>query len=207
MILPKHNKIFEGIFSIYLALILKRGFRRIRISSEFTPPKNKSLLIIANHISWWDGFWVFWLNRKLWKRKFYVMMLEEQLKRHRFLRKLGAFSVNPGKKSVVRSFRYASEILAESNNLLLFYPEGNIGTQYRFPKKFQSGGIDFLLSSSHNSEVIFVANLVDYYSNKKPVLSIYIGRPEISLLDKNEVEKAYNQFYGACIKKEDFEIC
>ena len=67
--------------------------------------KSKSLIVTPNHFSWWDGFFIYWTNKKLFNRKLYVLMLEEQLKRYWFFKKLGCYSIdlNDNRKMIVIS--------------------------------------------------------------------------------------------------------
>ena len=71
---------------------------RLNLLVDFND-RNLPVLLISNHISWWDGFWAMYINLKVLKRKFHFMMLEEQLRKYWFFNYTGGFSVN--KKSKV----------------------------------------------------------------------------------------------------------
>jgi len=92
MIKAKHHIIINTIFNWLTSFLLKRNFNSLQINSDFADNGNP-ILIIANHISWWDGFWILYLNKKVIHRKFHFMMLEEYLKKHWYFQYIGGFSV------------------------------------------------------------------------------------------------------------------
>ena len=85
---------------IFLPYIL-RQFRKTFHGLYFlgpvpTPDPTLPLLITPNHSTWWDGFFFYTLNKRIFRRKGYLMMLEEQLSKYRFFRRIGAFGIEPG---------------------------------------------------------------------------------------------------------------
>ena len=59
-------------FNWYLDAILKKDFSRIDVVGEWLVDEG-SYLLIGNYVSWWDGFWVYYLNKKqiIWKGRVY----------------------------------------------------------------------------------------------------------------------------------------
>ena len=96
----KHNFIIYLFFKQYAEWIMKRHFGVIQILGDFQE-KKLPVLLISNHISWWDGFWSMYLNVKVLKRKFHFMMLEEQLRKFWFFNYSGGFSVNKKSKTII----------------------------------------------------------------------------------------------------------
>ena len=81
MIKAKHVKWAEIVFDFYLKRLLVKSFYDFRIINELPfLDSSKGTLIAPNHFSWWDGFFVYWLNNKKLNKNLFVMMLEEQLK-------------------------------------------------------------------------------------------------------------------------------
>ena len=180
--------------------MLNKHFHEININSNVRP-RNIPAIIVANHFSWWDGFFVVYINHKIFHKKLHVMMLEEQLKKHRILSKAGAFSVTKKKKSVLESIDYCISLLNSPENLLLFYPQGEIQSSYHFPVKFEKGLLKILEGTDKEFQVIFLVVLTDYFSNKKPALNL--NMIEFSgQFNHNEIEKAYNNFMAECIQSQ-----
>jgi hypothetical protein len=106
-------------------------------------PENEAtlpLLLLPNHSTWWDGFCIYLLNKKLFGRKAYLMMLEEQLSRYKFFSRLGAFSIEPRSVSNTRqSLRYAAEIIKQPSSLLCIFPQGELLPWEKRPLGYKRG--------------------------------------------------------------------
>ena len=84
MLKPRQNKFIYAFFSWYINRIIRSDFRLFDFNKpDFNP--EKSILLIANHFSWWDGFLLFQLNRIYFKKKFHVMVTEENYNKVKFL--------------------------------------------------------------------------------------------------------------------------
>ena len=111
MIPARHTRFHTCFFRWYTEIRLKRNFSRIIVHHPIPDITSKPLLIIGNHYSWWDGFFILWLNNRFWHKKFHVMMLEEQLRQNMILNKTGAFSIRRGSRDALESLKYANGIL------------------------------------------------------------------------------------------------
>ena len=200
MIKARHKPFYIWLFNQYTRIVLKKHFHEINIKSNVSL-KDIPTVIIANHFSWWDGFFVVYLNYRIFHKKLHVMMLEEQLKKHRILSKAGAFSISKKKKSILESIDYCISILDDPENILLFYPQGEIQSSYHFPVKFEKGLLKILNGTNKKLQLIFLVVLTDYFSNKRPVLNL--NMIEFSgPCNHSDIEKAYNDFMLDCIKNQ-----
>lgn len=199
MIAPRHNFIHEKLLTWFINWQLKRNFHQVNFSGVLQN-KDKAALVIGNHISWWDGFWMHYTNQAIWGKKFHVVMLENELQKYSFFNKCGAFSINPGHVSVRETLQTIINLLNDPDNLVLFYPEGQIYSSGRFPKKFFPG-IRYLLNHlPEQAQVVYSVCLTDYFSHKKPELSVYIQEADSNPLKSvDALEKAYNQFHQQCV--------
>ncbi len=184
--------------------MLRKHFHSIHAGIEDFQ-RQKSVLLIANHFSWWDGFIGNYLSYKYYKKKFHVMMLKEQLAKRMFLNKAGAFSVEKSSRSVVESLQYSAEILSRDANLLMMFPQGKIESLYHSHFQFAKGIERILKTCDPLPEIILNINLVDYFSNPSPTLFIrtksYRGE-----LSAKEIEKAFNQFHAECISLQNEDL-
>lgn len=202
MIRARYIKRYVNFISWYLQLRIKIHFKSIQIQGELKE-KDASLLVIANHFSFWDGFLVQYLNLKRFQKKFYFMMLEEQLKKRMFLNKSGGFSISKNPKDLIESINHAVMLLKDKNNMVLIFPQGFIETKYRFPFHFEKGVEAILKRSSGNARVLFIANMIEYYSQARPSLFIYYEQPKLEEHPNREIiEAAYNKFFAKCIEKQ-----
>lgn len=184
MIKADNKKWARLIFNPYENLLLKKNFSHFFITNDipYLNPE-KGLIITPNHISWWDGFFIDYVSRKFIKRKFYILMLENQLKKYPFFRKTGAFSITPGNlKSIRETFNYAAELIKDPGNLIVFYPQGEIESFEKLPEV--KPGLRLLLNN--NIDILPAAFKIEYHNQKKPAVYFRPGnviRPDEALKD------------------------
>ena len=154
----------------------------------------------------WDGFWVVYFRQKLVQKKFYFMMLEEELKKNIFLKYAGGYSINKKSRSIIETIKYTQEILQNTDSMVLLFPQGRIESIYKEKFLFEKG-ISTILQKSPPCRIIMIANFIDYLSNVKPTLFLYFKELVISDLNINTLEEAYNQFYQEklTIQKQKFQ--
>lgn len=200
IIRAKHNFFIYNFFRYYTLLKIRLNFHQVTIKADVIDRK-LPLLVISNHISWWDGFWVMYLNMKKFKRKFHFMMLEEQLNTYSFFRKTGGFSVKKGSRTIIETIEHARELLRNSNNMVLIFPQGEIQSLHNKSFVFQKGIERILKENQGKIQIIFNANLPDYLSEKKPWLSMFAREYVSADLSAAVMQDAYNSFYSECLRE------
>lgn len=203
MITATHNPFYLLFFKTLIFGLMRVFFSRVKIHNQATD-LGKSLLIIGNHFSWWDGFFGLYAAHYALGRKLFVMMLEEQLRSRRFLSKIGAFSIKKNSRSAFDSFKYASGLLSNPNHAVLIFPQGRFQSQWQQPLGFQNGWIRIAKGSAFNHQMVFMVCLTDYFAQMRPSLTIYLKNyspPEN--FDNHDVESAYNAFYLDCLKHQN----
>lgn len=201
MIRPQKNKWYEILLNWFLDRKFKQRFSSVNYFFDGKIDENKSLLVIGNHATWWDGFIMWQMNRNILHKRFYAMMLETQLKRFWYFKKIGCFSINPGSKSVLESLKLGADLLRNKENMLLFYPQGRFFSLFDENLKFNKG-VDFLLNSGGQADILLYALFTDYGSNELPYLNIYLKLIQgESHLKYAELEREYRTFYFASKEK------
>ncbi|MDD4755336.1 MAG: lysophospholipid acyltransferase family protein [Prolixibacteraceae bacterium] len=194
MIKATHHFFLYPFFEWYGQFLMKLHFSNIRITGNFTRG-DLPVLVISNHFSWWDGFFISTLNRTTFHKKFHVMMLEEQLLKHWYFRHTGGYSIKTNSKSCIESLRYTTELLKKPENMITFFPQGRFESVYTQPLNFRKG-IEWVLKHLNNDiQVIFTANLVEYFSSAKPELYIYFKEYAYQNKDITALQQDYNHFY------------
>lgn len=105
-------------------------------------PNDVPLLVVANHVTWWDGFLVRELQRILRPdAAVYVIMAEEEFRRYPFLRFMGAVPMRRGSPgSVLRAFRtLRRHCLDHPNTIIGFFPQGRMWPSFKRPLGFERG--------------------------------------------------------------------
>lgn len=195
MIRNKDNWFKFNFFSGYISRRVKKHFHEISYNTVQIDPE-KSVLLIANHYSWWDGFLLFHLNKLLFKKKFHVMVLEETILKHAFLKYVGSFSVSKGSKSIIETLKYAGNLLDDPQNLLLIFPQGNLSSNFTDVVNFEKGLGKLVGFSRQNFQTIFTASFMEHFSQPKPTAYIYLKTAETAnFASLAAVQSAYQQHY------------
>ncbi len=194
---PRQSKLIFGFFSWYIRWIIARNFRRFAID-PVQVDANRAILLLSNHFSWWDGFLLFELNRLVLRKRFYVLVSEENYQGNGFMKYLGAFSVKKKSKSMLQTFDYAGQLLNHPENLVVVFPQGKLYSAHTEEVIFEKGLMNIINASSKNFQYLFVAFFVDYFQFKKPTVKAYLqtweGAEFTSLqLIKSEFNKHFAQ--------------
>ena len=137
----RHSPWADLIFLPYILRQFRKAFHGLYVLGPL-PELDPSLplLITPNHSTWWDGFFFYILNKRLWKRKGYLMMLEEQLSKYRFFSRIGAFGIEPGlARKSYDALRYSAAILRDPANALCIFPQGVLRHSGVRPLEFRRG--------------------------------------------------------------------
>jgi len=201
VIKARHTPFFVRFFSRYSKNGLKRHFHSVEFDISLNTA-GRPVLMIGNHFSWWDGFIAYRLNDLFLHRKFHIMMLEEQLAPRMFLNKAGAFSIKRGSRSAIESLSYASSLLHEPENLVVVFPQGTITSMHRRPVIFEKGTERIIDGASKKLMILFYVALPDWFSEKKPILTIRVTEYPSTDRSASALEEAYNRFLNECILKQ-----
>ena len=198
IIKSRHRPFFTWFFRVYSIQMIRWHFRKVTIHGKFMD-RGLPVMLIGNHFSWWDGFIANFLNIRVFRRKFHVMMLEDQLDSRMFLNKAGAYSIKRGSRSVIESMQYTVDLLSNAENLVVLYPQGVFESQYRRPVRFEKGVDTIAARVTNEVHLVFYAALLDYFSSRKPSLSVYLREvPREIALSPGSIESAYNTFLSQC---------
>lgn len=189
---------------VYTKTLLKLFFRNIRFVGEIENNEKLPMLMIANHFSWWDGFFQLLLNSKIFKKQYHFMMLEEELRKNYALRKIGACSIEKGSRSAFESLQYLTQIIQKPNNLFLFFPQGKIQSMHIEEYKFEKGALSYILKKVKTDfQFVFNVNLIDYSSFRRPEVSVYYKTYTINdNTTAEDIENDYNHFVKGCKKEQ-----
>ncbi len=201
MIQARHTRMGKLIFDVMVPFLIKRHFRDFVVEQHVEPSRERPVLFLANHFSWWDGFTHYYLNQLYFGKRFHVMMLEEELEKRMLFRNAGAFSVKHGYRSVLETIAYTKELLKNPGNCVLMFPPGRIQSLYSNAFPFQKGVEKVLSASPEELQVVLSVILPEYGANAKPALHCYLRElPEPADLSLSRVEEAFQAHYKEAIE-------
>lgn len=130
------------------------------------------------------------------------MMLEEQLEKFWFFKYTGGYPVRKKTRSIIDTINYTVELLNCRDNIVMLFPQGKIESLYNDSIDFEKGIGHIVSRTSGNAQVLFVVNLVDYFSRVKPSLYVYLREWIMENSESEDIKKAYNRFYEQCISEQ-----
>jgi 1-acyl-sn-glycerol-3-phosphate acyltransferase len=189
MITAKKNSVIGSLFAFYHKRLLKKHFYRIHLNGRdnlTTLGMDTPVILAANHSNWWDGFIAYYLTNRLMKCDDFLMMDIEQLRKYKFFRYVGVFSVdrkNPAE--AMRSINYAADIIKNTKRCLWIFPQGEMTPQDKRPLVFYSG-ISKIAERAGKVKIIPVAFRYEFLMEQRPEVFISIGKPvEFTAGNKN----------------------
>ncbi|GAC1379486.1 MAG: lysophospholipid acyltransferase family protein [Ktedonobacteraceae bacterium] len=188
---------------------LRKYFDRVyfRIRGEYTDEQRAtlSILIYANHSSWWDGYVVALVDRLLGTDG-YLMVEEAQLRRYFFFTWLGCFSVDRhNTRSALQSLKYAATLLKEQPaRMVSLFPQGEIFPNDRRPLVFYNGATYLARMAA---PVLFcpLAIRIEYLAEQRPALFISLGEPVLISAEETQESgfmKTYTKHLEATLTAE-----
>lgn len=195
MLAPRRNKLIYLFFSWYISRLIRSDFEHFGFNKVGFDDK-QSVLLLANHFSWWDGFFIFQINRLYFKKRFHVMISEENYNKVWFLKYLGSFSVKKNSRSIIQTLEYAGRLLDNPENLVLIFPQGKLYSGHTDEIQFEKGLMNLINQSSKKFQYIFAASFVDYFGYRKPSVTCYLKNWESAEFTSLQLIKStYNKHY------------
>lgn len=133
-------RVFDTLFRPWMA-------RRVRVHVAGRPGPIEPtfpVVLVANHESWWDGFLLRDVQRRLRPdAPYHAVMLERELRRRPFLRRLGGIGVEVGSVASGRTLLRTMVALRRTHPraVLAYFPQGTIRPGSPRPLDFRSGVI------------------------------------------------------------------
>lgn len=197
MITPKNNKVIHWFFHRYILRLIDKNFRSFNFNMVAVE-QDKSVLLIPNHFSWWDGFILYYLNHKLFKKRFHIMILEETVSKVFFLKYMGAFSITKNSKGLIKSLNYAAELLNDPENLVVIFPQGKLYSNFVQQVEFNKGILRVMDKAKHAMQLVFAATFIEYFEHKKPGINVYLNKSTVNGFNNiHQFTDAYQQYYEA----------
>ncbi len=185
MIQAQHRFWADFIFQPYLTRLFKRHFHTIQVLGDLPEvPNHLPLLLLPNHSTWWDGFFIYLLNKRIFRRTAYLMMLEAQLSKYKFFAKIGAYSIEPKhRQGIVESLEYTVELLKRGTPLISIFPQGELLPWHTRPLNYKRGVEWVLREYGKPVAILPVAIRTEFLGEKRSEAFFLFG--DIKVFDSN----------------------
>ncbi len=200
-----YSPYLRGLFDRYLPRLMRKTAQQVLVRGPFERvPADLPLLLVANHVSWWDGFLLWELQRRLRpKGRVRTLMLESGMREHGIFRRLGGIPMRPGDPVSIRgAFRAARREREQygSQLAIVYLPQGKIWPSTRRPLGFQRG-VEVLARELAPVCCLPIGIHVEPLTSPEPSLFISVGEPLISPLPsaaqlENDVEDLLDGILG-----------
>jgi 1-acyl-sn-glycerol-3-phosphate acyltransferase len=173
------------IFHIYVMRLMKRQFHAFHLFGDLPQSDPElPLLLIPNHSTWWDGFFVYLLNDQILKRDHYLMMLDRQLAKYKFFARIGAFGITPGdKENVNESLNYTVELLQKKNVMITMFPQGILLPWGKRPLNYKKGIESIIQLHNKPINILPLAIRAEYGGEQRSEVFFQFGK--ILVVDDN----------------------
>jgi 1-acyl-sn-glycerol-3-phosphate acyltransferase len=175
----RHWPLFARAFAWYAERLLRGHFRALHVRGSL-PPVNEPLLVVAQHVGWWDPLVFFHLSRVRFVGKHYVMMEEANLRQFPFFGWLGAFSLDRrARGAALPSVRYALARLREPGARVWIFPQGALQPADFRPLRCEPGA--GWLAARTETLAVPVALRYEFLESQRPEIFVSFGTPRTVL--------------------------
>ena len=181
MIRAHQSRLARALFDFYLFRLFKKHFFAMHLVEPVECAPEYPVLLLPNHSTWWDGFFVYFANKILFKREIYLMMLEEQLRNNMFFSRVGAYSIEPSSyRGIIESIRYTRSLLTTIQNpIVCMFPQGEL-SPWSPDKLFYKRGVELVLESVNKPiAVCQLAIRCEYRNEQRAEVFLKFGKAEI----------------------------
>ena len=206
MIYNKKNIFINRIIHYYVKWIVARQFHEV-LFNNVEIDKNKSVLLIANHFSFWDGLILYCVTQTLLKKQYHVMVEEKTVHMLQYLKFAGAFSINKKSRDIIESLDYAARLLDDPQNMVLIFPQGKLFSNYVEDVHFDKGVLRIMKKAQGKYRLIFASTFIQYFKHKKSTATVYLKSDNNNYTTITELKEAYQQHYSSSkLLQTEFDI-
>ncbi|MEO7040992.1 MAG: 1-acyl-sn-glycerol-3-phosphate acyltransferase [Gemmatimonadaceae bacterium] len=140
---------------------------------------SEPVMLVANHVSWWDGFVLRAIQRRLRPSStLYTIALERELRQHTILRAIGGIGIDPtSPDSILRAVRkFQSRRRALPSAMFGYFPQGCITPSFRRPLGFLRG-VGVFARAIAPVTIVPVAIHIEPIVSLAPTAFISLGAP------------------------------
>lgn len=189
------------IFELWFLPWMRTRVRAVRMAGARRLDEDRPLVMVANHISWWDGFIMRAVQRAVRPYSpFSVIMDREHYERFRFFEWIGAVPIEPGSASstmsTIAELRRRASVRPDLT--VTFFPQGRIWPSTRRPLGFGRGVELFIRRLG--ADVLPVGIHLEPLNRVSPTCFVSVGAPLVGAPSVDRVEEAVTEEVDAILQ-------
>lgn len=176
---PRFSRPVASVFEALFGPVLRARLRARIFVPERQPVADVPVLFVSNHVSWWDGFLLRALQRRIRPdAPLFTVMLERELRPRPWFRLLGCVGLDPSNRDSWKRAREAITAAAsrDPTACIAFFPQGRIRTAQARPLGFRPG-VAKLAAALAPVQVVPVALRIEPLNTFRPNAFVVAGEP------------------------------
>jgi 1-acyl-sn-glycerol-3-phosphate acyltransferase len=196
------------IFEWFVLRMMRRDFAGVVLwGPRYAVPQDVPVLFVANHVSWWDGFFLWRLQRMLYpERPIYSVMLAREFSRTFWFKWVGILPIEQGRTASLRALlqRLAQLVRETSKDSFIcsFFPQGVIKPSFARPLSFAEG-LRGVAQAMAPVTIIPLGIHIEPLCDRRPHAFVTMGSPinhEKGRLDVGSIECLVTSVLDALLK-------
>jgi 1-acyl-sn-glycerol-3-phosphate acyltransferase len=179
VIAPRKRPWFRSWFSGHAVGRMRATFASVEIfglSHLRDALKNGPVVVVSNHVAWWDPLVTLVLTEQIVRCDSYALMDATNLKKLPFFGLVGAIGVDLTHPSDgAAAILYTARLLKSPNQLVWIYPQGRERPPTVRPLGFRGGSAE--IARVAKAHTVPIALRYEFMEVEKPRLLIHIGAP------------------------------
>ena len=199
----------RAVFDWFIFRTMRRDFSALHLLGTLPKvPEGTRIIFVANHTSWWDGFFLFRIHRLLApKQQLYSVMLAREFYQTFWFRVIGMLPITPGSTSSIRQLLRRlvrlKNSLETSGFLCSFFPQGEIKPSFTRPLGF-SDGLRGVAGAMAPVVLLPIGIHIEPMCERRPQAFLTLGKPIEHIsgqLDVGRVEAELTQVLDALLNQ------
>lgn len=182
----RHSEVTWRLFDLGFSPFRSMHLRPTRFGGAWPLPlEGRPLVLVANHISWWDGFILREIQRRVRPgAAFHTVVIEHLLEMYPMLRRLGGVPIRPDAPSSVLGMlrSLASLRRRDPETVFSYFPQGRIWPSSRRPLELRRG-IEAVSRVLAPARIVPVALHIEPVVHIRPTPFVWLGEPVDTLRD------------------------
>ena len=181
------------VFDWFIFRMMRRDFSAVHLLGSLPKvSEGTRVIFVANHTSWWDGFFLFRIHRLLApKQQLFTVMLAREFYQTFWFRVIGILPITPGSTGSIRQLLRRLVSLKNtpetSGFLCSIFPQGEIKPSFIRPLGF-SDGLRGVAAAMAPVTILPIGIHIEPMCDRRPQAFLTVGNPMAHISGSLDIE-------------------